>query len=85
MVFKGNGNQLIDSELNMDEPDMEAGDWYILKYLDAEGGSVDAVARQNEDGEIMVKAKASANMCINFSNELVDEWVRKEFDGQGMD
>ena len=76
---------LIDSELNMDEPEMEAGDWYILKYLDAEGGSVDAVARQNEDGEIMVKAKASANMCINFSNELVDEWVRKEFDGESMD
>ena len=76
---------LIDSELNMDEPEMEAGDWYILKYLDAEGGSVDAVARQNEDGEIIVKAKASANMCINFSNELVDEWVRKEFDGESMD
>jgi len=76
---------LIDSELNMDEPEMEAGDWYILKYLDEAGGSVDAVARQNEDGEIMVKAKASANMCINFSNELVDEWVRKEFDGESMD
>ena len=53
--------------------------------IDINGGSVDAVARQNEDGEIMVKAKASSNMCINFSNELVDEWVRKEFDGQGMD
>ena len=76
---------LIDSELNRDEPEMEAGDWYILKYLDADGGSVDAVARQNEDGEIMVKAKASANMCINFSNELVDEWVRKEFDGESVD
>jgi hypothetical protein len=53
--------------------------------MDAAGGSVDAVARQNEDGEIIVNAKASSNLCINFSNELVDEWVRKEFDGQGMD
>jgi hypothetical protein len=76
---------LIDSEPNVDEPEMEGGDWYILKYMDAAGGSVDAVARQNEDGEIIVNAKASSNLCINFSNELVDEWVRKEFDGQGMD
>lgn len=57
-----------------------------MKYVDAEGGTVEAVARQNEDGEIIVNAKASANICVNFSNELVDEWVRKEFnDGESMD
>ena len=67
------------------EPEMEAGDWFILKYIDEKGRSVDAVARQNGDGEIIVNAKASASMCINFSNELVDEWVKKEFYGESMD
>ena len=71
---------------NEDEPEMEGGDWFILKYIDAEGGSVDAVARQNDGGEIIVNAKTSADMCINFSNELVDEWVKKEFgNGESMD
>ena len=70
---------------NEDEPEMEGGDWFILKYIDAEGGSVEAVARQNEGGEIIVNTKTSANMCINFSNELVDEWVKKEFNGESMD
>ena len=67
------------------EPEMEGGDWYILKYIDEKGRSVDAVARQNEDGEIVVNAKASSSMCINFSNELVDEWIKKEFNGERMD
>jgi hypothetical protein len=70
----------------MDEPEMENGDFYILKYVDGEGGTVEAVARQSEDGDIIVNAKASANMCVNFSNELVDEWVKKEFgNGESMD
>jgi hypothetical protein len=70
----------------MDEPEMSGGDFFILKYVDAEGGTVEAVARQNEGGEIIVNAKASANICVNFSNELVDEWVKKEFsDGESMD
>jgi hypothetical protein len=77
---------LIDSDLNMDEPEMDGGDFFILKYVDADGGTVEALARQNEDGEIIVNAKASANMCVNFSNELVDEWVKKEFgNGESMD
>ena len=76
---------MIDLPLSESEPEMEGGDWYILKYFDADGGSVEAVARQNGDGEIIVKAKTTANMCITFSNELVDEWVRKEFDEQDMD
>ena len=67
------------------EPEMEAGDWYILKYMDEEGGTVDAVARRNALGEIIVNAKTSASICINFSRELVDEWVKKEFYGEEMD
>lgn len=67
------------------EPEMEAGDWYILKYVDEEGGTVDAVARRNTQGEIIVNAKTSASICINFSRELVDEWVKKEFYGEEMD
>jgi len=75
------------TDLHVDEPEEtdEAGDWFILKYIDEKGRSIDAVARQNEDGEIIVNAKASASMCINFSNELVDEWVKKEFYGESMD
>jgi hypothetical protein len=77
---------MIDLPLSESEPEMEGGDFFILTYVDADGGTVEALARQNEDGEIIVNAKASANMCVNFSNELVDEWVKKEFgNGESMD